>query len=76
MYNEQNQQVGEVSDLYLSKQNHVAMAVISIGSFLGVGGKLVSVPFDKLQIGDGNKVIMPGGSKEELRKMPDVNYGD
>jgi sporulation protein YlmC with PRC-barrel domain len=74
VYNEQNLQVGEVSDLYLSKQNQVAMAIISVGSFLGVGGKLVSVPFDKLQIDDGNKVIMPGGSKEELRKMPDVNY--
>ena len=76
VYNEQNQQIGEVSELYLSKLNQVAMAVISVGSFLGVGGKLVPVPFDKLQIGDGNKVIMPGGSKEELRKMSDVNYGD
>jgi hypothetical protein len=75
VYNDQNQQVGNVSDLYLSKQNQVAMAVISVGSFLGIGGKLVSVPFDRLQIADGNKVVMPGGSKEELNTMPNVEFG-
>ncbi len=74
VYNDQNQQVGSVSDLYLSKQNQVAMAVISVGSFLGIGGKLVSVPFDRLQIADG-KVVMPGASKEELNKMPNVEFG-
>jgi sporulation protein YlmC with PRC-barrel domain len=75
VYNEQNQQVGNVSDLYLSKQNQVAMAVISVGSFLGIGGKLVSVSFDRLQIADGNKVVMPGASKEELNNMPNVEFG-
>jgi sporulation protein YlmC with PRC-barrel domain len=75
VYNDQNQQVGTVSDLFLSKKDQVAMAVISVGSFLGIGGKLVSVPFDKLQIGDGTKVVMPGGSKEELNGMPNVVFG-
>ncbi len=74
LYNEQNEQVGTVSDLFLSRQNQVAMAVLSVGSFLGIGGKLVSVPFDKIQIGDGNKVVMPGGSKDELKNMPSVEY--
>ena len=74
VYNEQNQQVGNVSELYLSKQNQVAMAVISVGSFLGIGGKLVSVPFDRLQIAD-NKVVMPGASKDELKNMPNVEFG-
>jgi len=74
LYNDQNQQIGDISNLYLSRQNQIAMAVISVGSFLGVGGKLVSIPFDKLQIGDGDKVIMPGGSKEELNQMPKVQY--
>lgn len=74
VYNEQNEQVGTISDLFLSRQNQVAMAVVSVGSFLGIGGKLVSIPFDKIQIGDGNKVVMPGGSKDELKGMPNVEY--
>jgi sporulation protein YlmC with PRC-barrel domain len=74
VYNEQNEQVGTISDLFLSRQNQVAMAVVSVGSFLGLGGKLVSVPFDKIQIGEGNKIVMPGGSKDELKGMPNVEY--
>jgi len=75
VYNDQNQEIGSVSDLYLSNQNQVAMAVISVGSFLGIGGKLVSVPFDKLQINDGNKVVMAGATKQELAGMPNVQFG-
>jgi sporulation protein YlmC with PRC-barrel domain len=75
VYNDQNQEVGTVSDLFLSKQDQVAMAVISVGSFLGIGGKLVSVPFNKLRIGDDAKVVMPGGSKDELNGMPSVVFG-
>jgi sporulation protein YlmC with PRC-barrel domain len=75
VYNAQNQQVGSVSDLFLSKQNEVAMAVVSIGGFLGIGNKLVAVSIDKLQITDSAKVVMPGASKDELNKMPDVEYG-
>jgi sporulation protein YlmC with PRC-barrel domain len=75
VYNDQNQEVGTISELFLSKQDQVAMAVISVGSFLGIGGKLVSVPFNKLQIGDDAKVVMPGGSKDELNGMPSVVYG-
>jgi sporulation protein YlmC with PRC-barrel domain len=75
VYNDQNQQVGTVSDLYLSKQNQIVMAVLSVGSFLGIGGKLVSVPFDKLQMDDKEKLTLPGGSKDSLSKMPNVEYG-
>ncbi|MEA2741114.1 MAG: hypothetical protein QOH05_4421 [Acetobacteraceae bacterium] len=75
VYNDQNQQVGTVSELFMSKQNQVAMVVVSVGSFLGIGGKLVSVPMDKLQIDDAYKVTMAGATKEELNKMPNVEYG-
>jgi sporulation protein YlmC with PRC-barrel domain len=76
VYNEQNQQVGDVSDLFLSKQNQVAIVVVSVGGFLGMGSKLVSVPIDKLQIDDKNKVLMAGATKDELNQMPSVQYSN
>ncbi|WP_428491655.1 PRC-barrel domain-containing protein [Rhodopila sp.] len=76
VYNDQNQQVGDVSDLFLSKQNQVAMAVISVGGFLGIGAKLVSVPIDKLQIDGKNKVIMAGATKDELNHMPNTQFSN
>lgn len=75
VYNEQNQAIGDVADLFMSKQNQVAMVVISVGSFLGIGGKQVALPIDKLQIDDKNKVVMPGGTKDALTNMPTVDLG-
>ncbi len=76
VYNAQNEQVGTVSDLFLNRQNQVAMAVIAVGGVVGIGSKLVAVPFDKLQIDDKDKVVMADGNKDALSRMPDVKYSD
>jgi hypothetical protein len=76
VYNGQNEQVGSVSDLFLSKQNQVAMAIISVGGFLGIGAKLVAVPFDRLQIDQANKVVLADGTKDQLKGMPDAQYSN
>jgi sporulation protein YlmC with PRC-barrel domain len=74
VYNAQNEHIGDVSDLYLSKQNQIANVVIQVGGFLGIGGKLVSVPMDKLQLDQSDKVVMPDGTKDALRAAPNVEY--
>jgi sporulation protein YlmC with PRC-barrel domain len=74
VYNAQNEHIGDVSDLYLSKQNQIANVVIQVGGFLGIGGKLVSVAMDKLQLDQTDKVVMPDGSKDALKAAPNVEY--
>jgi sporulation protein YlmC with PRC-barrel domain len=74
VYNAQNEHIGDVSDLYLSKQNQIANVVIQVGGFLGIGGKLVSVPMDKLQLDQPNKVIMPDGTKDALKAAPNAEF--
>jgi sporulation protein YlmC with PRC-barrel domain len=76
IYNEQNESIGTVSDLFISKPNQVSIAVIQVGGFLGVGGKLVSVPFEKLQVDHPDKIVMPQASRDELKAMPGVEYGE
>ncbi len=75
VYNAQNEHIGDVSDLYLSKQKQVASVVIQVGGFLGIGGKLVSVPMDKLQLDQPDKVVMPDGTKDALKAAPNAEYG-
>lgn len=75
VYNEQNQKVGSVDDLILTPSDKVVVAVISVGGFLGIGSKLVVVPFDKLHFGTDNKVTMAGATKESLNAMPGFSYG-
>jgi sporulation protein YlmC with PRC-barrel domain len=74
VYNGQNQSIGSINDILLSDNSHKAdMAVISVGGFLGIGSKWVSVPFDQLKIQD-NKVVMPNATKASLESMPGYSY--
>ena len=74
VYNDQNQSVGSIDDLLMSDNDHkAATAVISVGGFLGMGAKLVSVPFDQLKI-ENDKIVMPGATKASLEGMPEYRY--
>ena len=58
----------------MSDTDHkAATAIISVGGFLGMGAKLVSVPFDQLKI-ENDKVVMPGATKASLEGMPEYRY--
>ena len=50
VYNEQGKDIGTVDDLLLNSGGKVTQAVLSVGGFLGIGSKLVAVPFDQLKI--------------------------
>ena len=74
VYNEQNQSIGSIDDLLMSDADHkAATAIVSVGGFLGMGAKLVSVPFDQLKIQD-DKIVMPGATKASLEGMPEYQY--
>jgi sporulation protein YlmC with PRC-barrel domain len=73
--NDHNDTIGTVDDLMLTQDNKVALAVISVGGFLGIGSKLVAVPYDQLQRGQNGKTVWPGASKQSLNDMPSFTYG-
>ena len=74
VYNDQNQSIGSVDDVLMNdNDNKAATAVLSVGGFLGMGSKLVSVPFDQLKI-ENDKIVMPGATKASLEGMPDYHY--
>ncbi len=74
VFNGANQQVGSVDDLVLDHAGRVVLGVISVGGFLGVGGKLVAVPFGALHVDGTGKVTLPDASKDSLNKMPGFTY--
>ncbi|HUN40874.1 MAG TPA: PRC-barrel domain-containing protein [Acetobacteraceae bacterium] len=75
VYNGHNQSVGSIDDVLMGKDQKATTAVISVGGFLGVGGKLVSVPFDQLKITQ-DKIVMPGATKQSLSSMPAFKYNN
>jgi hypothetical protein len=75
VFNDHNQKIGLVDDLVIGT-DHSIHAVLSVGGFLGVNAKLVEVPFDKLQFGGSNRVILPGTTKKQLTSMPDYHFAN
>lgn len=76
VYNDQNQSIGSIDDVLMSDNDHKAdTVVLSVGGFLGMGSKLVSVPFDQLKI-ENDKIMMPGATKASLEGMPEYHYGN
>jgi hypothetical protein len=72
--NDKNENIGKLDDIIIDK-NRVMYAVVQVGGFLGVGSRLVAVPYDSLQIDDtGKKVVLPGATKDELKKLAEFKY--
>lgn len=49
VYNDNNEKVGDISDVILDKNGKVAAVVLGVGGFLGVGEHYVAVNFDQLK---------------------------
>ena len=71
--NEENEVIGKIDDLLVSLDGKEPYAVLSIGGFLGMGTHLVAVPYDTLKSAD-DKIILPGGTKNSLRMLPEFKY--
>jgi hypothetical protein len=71
--NDADETIGKVDDLLVSRDGKQLYAVLSIGGFLGMGTRLVVVPYDTLKFND-KKVILPGGTKEGLKALPEFKY--
>ena len=71
--NSANETVGKIDDLIVSRNDKVLYAVLSVGGFLGIGSKLVAVPYASLQI-DQKNLVLPNGSKDQLKALPEFKY--
>ena len=71
--NDANETIGKIDDLLVSPDGKAPFVVLSIGGFLGMGARLVVVPYDSLKLVD-NKVVLPGGTKEMLKMLPEFKY--
>ena len=49
VYNDNNESIGSINDLLTDRNGNIKAAVISVGGFLGMGSRLVAVPFDKIK---------------------------
>jgi sporulation protein YlmC with PRC-barrel domain len=73
--NDRNERIGTLDDLVIARNNHDLFAILQVGGFLGIGGRLVAVPYSSLKIDDnGNKIELPGASKDTLLNLTEFKY--
>jgi sporulation protein YlmC with PRC-barrel domain len=65
--------IGKIDDLIVTPNEKVPYAVLSVGGFLGMGDKLVVVPYSVLTVTNG-KMLLPGATIESLKALPDYKY--
>jgi sporulation protein YlmC with PRC-barrel domain len=53
VYNNNNEKIGEVNELIVSRDGKMEAVVIGVGGFLGMGEHLAAVPFNKVKWMDG-----------------------
>jgi PRC-barrel domain protein len=72
--NDKNEKIGTLDDLILTKDRRL-IAILQVGGFLGLGGYLIAVPYESLNISDdGKKITLAGASKEELKRLPEFHF--
>jgi hypothetical protein len=71
--NDAQETIGEIEDLLVSSDGRQPYAVLSIGGFLGMGTRMVVVPYETLTFAD-KKARLPGGTKEGLKMLPEFRY--
>jgi hypothetical protein len=74
VFNDQKQTIGNISDVLLNKDSKAAGAVLSVGGFLGVGSRLVIVPFGDLHV-DPDRIVLPGATKVSLENLSAYQAG-
>jgi sporulation protein YlmC with PRC-barrel domain len=73
VYNEQGERVGSIDDLIVTPDRALSYAIVSVGGFLGLGGRLVAIPVEQIRV-EQDKLVLPGATKEALQKVPEFKY--
>jgi sporulation protein YlmC with PRC-barrel domain len=72
--NDKSEKIGTLDDV-ISDKKQLNFAILQVGGFLGLGGHLVAVPYESLMIDDkGQKITLPGASKEALKNLTEFHY--
>ena len=72
--NDQNEKIGTIEDIIIGKDKAL-YAVLQVGGFLHIGGRMVAVPFDSLVVADnGTRIKLPGATQEALKNLPEFKY--
>jgi hypothetical protein len=74
VYNETGEKIGIIDDLIVRRDDRVMFGVVSVGGFLGIGDRLIAVPYRAFSMDTDGKLLLAGITKEDLKNAPAFRY--
>ena len=79
VFNAKGEVIGTINDIVIDANGQAQTVVLGLGGFLGIGSKLVAVPFSSVKIGpvvESARVVLVDVTKEQLDKAPAYKGSD
>jgi len=75
--NPAHENVGEIKEIYIGNDGQINNVVASVGGFLGVGNRDVSLAWKDLKVtrDKDDLVVMTSASKDQLKSLPEYRSG-
>jgi hypothetical protein len=64
--------IGKIDDLIVGRDK-VLFAIIGVGGFLGIGERLVAIPYNTLAV-TSQSIVLRGATKAAVGKLPAFHY--
>lgn len=78
VYNQNNESVGEISDIAIGPNNQVQALILSVGGFLGVGDRYVAIAPSSLKVtydqSNSKWHATISATKDQLKSAPEFKY--
>lgn len=78
VYNQNNESVGEISDIAIGPNNQVQALILSVGGFLGVGDRYVAIAPSSLKVtydqSNSKWHATIDATKDQLKSAPEFKY--
>ena len=75
--NDRSKSIGTLDDLIIGSTDRILFAVLQVGGFLGIGGRLVAIEFQSLNLDRAAgtlRIVLPGATREALKNLPEFVY--
>jgi sporulation protein YlmC with PRC-barrel domain len=72
--NMNGEDIGLVEDFALDEDGKIQYAIVSVGGFMGLGGKKVAVPFNQLKVIQSDDKIGLDATKEQMEQAKEFQY--
>src|SRR3981189_507062 len=75
VYNNTDERIGAVEDIIVRTAKPVPSPIINAGGFLSVAKHNVAIPVSQFQL-NGEKLVLPGATKDALKATPAFEYAN